>query len=84
MILYFSATGNSEYIAKYLADLVNDEAVSLNDYLKKKEVLNEVLYQVEVCEGLTCPVELETIIDWLRNKTVREIENEARRLKFAS
>ena len=40
MILYFSATGNSEYIAKNLADLVNDEAVSLNDYLKKKEVLN--------------------------------------------
>ena len=40
MILYFSATGNSEYVAKKLAHLCNDEAVSINTYLKKNEVLD--------------------------------------------
>lgn len=35
MILYFSATGNSEYVAKNIADLNNDSIVNMNEYLKK-------------------------------------------------
>lgn len=50
----------------------------------KKEVLNTVLEQISVCEELHCPVEIETIINWIRNKTVAEIERESRKLKFAS
>ncbi len=34
MILYFSATGNSEYVAKRIADETNDIAVSVTDYYK--------------------------------------------------
>jgi NAD-dependent dihydropyrimidine dehydrogenase PreA subunit/flavodoxin len=34
MILYFSATGNSEYVAKYIAHLNDDETVDMSKYLK--------------------------------------------------
>ena len=34
MILYFSATGNSEYTAKYIASALNDNAVSIIDCMK--------------------------------------------------
>lgn len=37
MILYFSATGNSEYLAKQLAQLIDDEAVDLFPYIKSGE-----------------------------------------------
>ena len=41
MLLYFSATGNSEYIAKNIAHLCNDSVISINEYMKKGEVKNE-------------------------------------------
>ena len=31
MILYFSGTGNSKYVAKRIADALGDEIVNLND-----------------------------------------------------
>ena len=34
MILYFTGTGNSKYVADYLGDKLQDEVVSLNDMLK--------------------------------------------------
>lgn len=34
MILYFSGTGNSKYVADFLADKLQDEVVSLGDMLK--------------------------------------------------
>lgn len=37
MILYFSATGNSEYLAKKLSQLIDDEALDLFSYIKNKE-----------------------------------------------
>lgn len=40
MILYFSATGNGEFVAKNIAHLNNDEVINLSLYLKKNEVLN--------------------------------------------
>lgn len=36
MILYFSATGNSEYIAKRIAAETDDIPVSITDYYKKQ------------------------------------------------
>jgi ferredoxin len=58
MILYFSATGNSEYIAKKLAHLTSDEAVSINDYMKKGEQLNLTSEKPYV---LIAPVYISTI-----------------------
>lgn len=40
MILYFSATGNSEYVAKNVAHLINDSVVNMTDYLKKNEAMD--------------------------------------------
>lgn len=36
MVLYFSATGNSEYVARYLADKLNDDILDLGKFLKDK------------------------------------------------
>lgn len=40
MILYFSATGNSEYVAKNIAHLNNDSIVDMSLYLKNKTIMN--------------------------------------------
>ena len=58
MILYFSATGNSEYIAKNLALLCDDSAVSINEYMKKGEVLD---LRSEKAYVLVSPVYISTI-----------------------
>ena len=44
MVLYFSGTGNSQLAAKKIADILDDEIVSINDCLKndKNEVFNSV------------------------------------------
>ena len=34
MILYFSGTGNSRFVARLIADTLGDEVVSINAYLK--------------------------------------------------
>ena len=50
---------------------------------KENEKLNTILDQIAVCERMLISLSLETIIDWLENKTIREIEREAHTLKFA-
>ena len=42
MILYFSATGNTEYIAKELAKGLDDECINLLDRVKKQD--NSILH----------------------------------------
>ena len=37
MILYFSGTGNSKYVAKRIADALGDEIVNLNDRIKSSD-----------------------------------------------
>ncbi len=39
MILYFSATGNSEYIARNIANLNNDSIVDMSIYLKDNKIM---------------------------------------------
>ncbi len=39
MILYFSGSGNSEYVAKFLADKLNDKTINLANYLKSNQQL---------------------------------------------
>jgi NAD-dependent dihydropyrimidine dehydrogenase PreA subunit/flavodoxin len=40
MILYFSGTGNSKYVANYLSDKLDDEMVSLNEVIKYNQNLD--------------------------------------------
>lgn len=35
MIIYFSGTGNSRYIAKRIADNIRDELIDANDKIKR-------------------------------------------------
>lgn len=35
MLFYFSGTGNSKYIAEYIAEITGDEIISINDYTKQ-------------------------------------------------
>ena len=37
MILYFSGTGNSKYVARRIADVLGDEIVNLNDCIKASD-----------------------------------------------
>lgn len=37
MIFYYSGTGNSKYVAKMLGDLLDDEVVSANDFIKGRK-----------------------------------------------
>ena len=37
MIFYFSGTGNSEYAAKQISEVLGETAVNLNDKIKEKE-----------------------------------------------
>ena len=56
----------------------------IRESIYENELLNTILEQIEVCEGLLCPLSVETIMDWICNKTVREIEREAHTIKFAA
>lgn len=56
----------------------------MGESVNENELLNTVLEQIEVCEGLLCPLDVHTIMDWICNKTVREIEREAHTIKFAA
>lgn len=40
MILYFSGTGNSEYLAKKLGKVLDDEVVDLFSYIKEVKTQN--------------------------------------------
>lgn len=37
MILYFSGTGNSRYVARKIAQELNDDLVSLNQLIKEEK-----------------------------------------------
>lgn len=56
----------------------------IGERVNENELLNTVLEQIEVCEGMCCPLDVHTIMDWISNKTVHEIEREAHTIKFAA
>ena len=52
MILYFSATGNSQYVAERIAKETKDEIVSLNQLMKQNkqdDLISETKPFVFVC-----------------------------------
>lgn len=50
---------------------------------KREDILEEILYQIEVCEEMLIHISYATIIKWLQFDSVREVERKARSLKFA-
>lgn len=56
MILYFTGTGNSKFVADYLAEKLEDETVSINDYIKNG--------QYPTLESKKCYVIVAPIYAW--------------------
>lgn len=42
MILYFTGTGNSQYIAKRMKEKTSDDMICINDRIKRCVVCNEL------------------------------------------
>lgn len=56
MILYFSGTGNSEYIAKKLSEQIQDELISINEAMKTEMMSDtEANFQSEKPYIFVCP-----------------------------
>ena len=68
MILYFSASGNSEYVAKNIGYLNSDEVINLTNYLKKGEALDLTSEKPYL---LVCPIYLSTIPCIVRNLLIK-------------
>lgn len=70
MILYFSGTGNSEYVAKRLTALTGEEAVSITDRIRKRDhkkiVSEEPLVFVTPTYGWRIPRLVE---EWITKMT---------------
>ena len=58
MILYYTGTGNSEFVARALADLLDDESVNLLPYIREKKDGN---FRSEKPFVIVFPVYLSTI-----------------------
>ena len=72
MILYFSGTGNSKYVAKRIADVLGDEIVNLNDRIKASDTspieTGERLIVVTPTYAWRIP---RVVRDWLRKTELR-------------
>lgn len=72
MILYFSATGNSKYVAKEISKETDDELIPLRDLIKWKE------YNIEVSKGENFGVVMPTyfyglpsiLLDYLKKANI--------------
>ena len=72
MILYFSGTGNSKYVAKRIADALGDEIINLNDRIKASNTSSietgERLIVVTPTYAWRIP---RVVRDWLRKTELR-------------
>lgn len=68
MILYFSGTGNSKYVADFIADKINDEIVSLFDKIKDNDY-SEISSATPfiICCPTYCWQIPHIVRDWLTN-----------------
>ena len=89
MILYFSGTGNSKYVAKRIADALGDEILNLNDRIKASDTspveTDERLIIVTPTYAWRIP---RVVRDWLLKTAARSatptstIANSARKRRF--
>ena len=72
MILYFSGTGNSKYVAKRIADALGDEIVNLNDRIKASDTsLVETGERVIIVTPTYAWRIPRVVCDWLRKTELR-------------
>ncbi|MEI3129416.1 MAG: EFR1 family ferrodoxin [Oscillospiraceae bacterium] len=72
MILYFSGTGNSKYVAKRIADALGDEIVNLNDRIKASDTSPVETGERLVIVTPTYAWRIPRIVrDWLRKTELR-------------
>lgn len=76
MVIYFSGTGNSRYIAKRIADKTKDEMVSVNEKIKEKNNedihINEHLIIVTPTYAWRIP---HVVCDWILNTNFIGVKN---------
>ena len=72
MILYFSGTGNSKYVAKRIADALGDEILNLNDRIKASDTsLVETGERVIIVTPTYAWRIPRVVRDWLRKTELR-------------
>ena len=72
MILYFSGTGNSNYVAKRIADALGDEILNLNDRIKSGDTLPVETGERGIIVTPTYAWRIPRIVrDWLRKTELR-------------
>lgn len=72
MILYFSGTGNSKYVAKRIADALGDEILNLNDRIKVSDTLSVETDERLIVVTPTYAWRIPRIVrDWLRKTELR-------------
>lgn len=68
MILYFSGTGNSEYVAKRIQDIVDDEVLNLFEKIKKQDFSKLISSRPWIIVAPTYAWRIPRILDqWLKN-----------------
>ena len=73
MILYFSGTGNSKYVAKRIADALGDEIVNLNDRIKASDTSSVETGERVIIVTPTYAWRIPRVVrDWLRKTELRD------------
>ena len=76
MILYFSGTGNSNYVAKRIADALDDEIVNLNDRIKASDTSSIETGERVIIVTPTYAWRIPRVVrDWLRKTELRGAKN---------
>ena len=72
MILYFSGTGNSKYVAKRIADALGDALVNLNDRIKSGDTSPVETGERVIIVTPTYAWRIPRVVrDWLRKTELR-------------
>ena len=72
MILYFSGTGNSNYVAKRIADALGDALVNLNDRIKASDTSSVETGERVIIVTPTYAWRIPRVVrDWLRKTELR-------------
>ena len=72
MILYFSGTGNSKYVAKRIADALGDEIVNLNARIKASDTSPIETDERVIIVTPTYAWRIPRVVrDWLRKTELR-------------
>ena len=76
MILYFSGTGNSNYVAKRIADALGDALVNLNDRIKASDTSSVETGERVIIVTPTYAWRIPRVVrDWLRKTELRGAKN---------